>query len=365
MNRFFLPLVFVFLLPFDVCAADWTALFDRSHGWLNADGIFSIPLDGNDSLSSATSTTKTLFVFSDTMVGTADSETRRYKDVGMISHSAAQLEGHEPEPTNIRFVYGTNGDGSRSDMFGLHTWLQDGLVVDGTVYLIGLRPDKKDWKPVGLDLIEIPLGADGWPDWTKFKRTPNIPILFRNEREHINFGIGVTDQSATDGFVYVYGYRDDLKTHRKSLVVARVPKKSYPDFSRWTFWNGQDWLPEIESLLVPGAVLAERVSCELSVTPLPDGRFILIYSRDSIGPVLEYRLGPTPIGPFASPIPFFETPEPKTLGQGIYTYNAKAHPHLSKPGMLLVSYNVNRMGGLPRNIDEYRPRFVTLPIPEQ
>ncbi len=364
-SLFFFILITLSVFPtgINISAADWTALFDRHDGWLDADGIFSIPLDGNDALGSATPETKTLFVFSDTIVGTADPETRKYKDVGMVSHSAALLTGNEPDPTTIRFVYGKNGDGSRSNMFGVHTWLQDGLVVDGTVCLIGLRPGKEDWKPVGLDLIEIPLDDDGWPDWSKFKRTPNVPILLRTEKEHVNFGIGVTDLSAVDGFVYVYGYRDDLATHAKSLVAARVPKKSYRDFSRWTFWNGRDWSPKIESVLNVDAVLAERVSCELSVTPLPDGRFILVYSRDSIGPVLEYRVGKSPIGPFDEPVPFFETPEPKQLGNGIYTYNAKAHPHLSAPGTLLVSYNVNRMGGLPRSIDEYRPRFVTLEIP--
>lgn len=46
-----------------------------------------------------------------------------------------------------------------------------------------------------------------------------------------------------------------------------------------------------------------------------------------------------------------------------YTYNAKAYPHLSKPGELLISYNVNAF-----NFEEkfhmyphhLRPRFITV-----
>ncbi len=352
----------VFQLHAQTPDAAWTALFDRHEIWLGADGIFSIPLDGNDALASATKKTKTLFVFSDSFVGTADPETHRYKDARMVNHSAALLEGNEPDPAKIRFVYGKDGDMSRSNLFGVKTWLQDGITIDGTVYLIGLRPNDKDWKPAGLDLYEIPLGADGWPDWTKTRRTADVPILWRGEKELIDFGIGILDRTAADGFVYVYGYRDDLKTQRKNLVVARAPKKSFPDFTTWTFWNGFEWTKEIAAVLNDQAILAERVSCELSVTPLPDGRFILVYTKDVMGPQLEYRIGPTPLGPFEKPVPFYGTPEPEELGKGIYSYNAKAHPHLSKPGKLLISYNVNRLGGLPHKTDEYRPRFVELDL---
>jgi len=45
---------------------NWTKLFERTEGWLGADGIYSIPLNGVDSPASATDGTKTLFVFSDT-----------------------------------------------------------------------------------------------------------------------------------------------------------------------------------------------------------------------------------------------------------------------------------------------------------
>jgi len=48
-------------------------------------------------------------------------------------------------------------------------------------------------------------------------------------------------------------------------------------------------------------------------------------------------------------------------------YGAKAHPHLSAPGELLISYHVNTFdfwenfsaGG----VDIYRPRFIKLPLP--
>ena len=354
-----------FVLAVCVSAAEpckpWTNLFDRTEIWLGADGIFSIPLDGNDALASADMSTRTLFVFSDTFVGSADPETHRYKDARMINHSAAILTGNEPKNENIRFIYGRDGDMSRSNLFGVNCWLQDGIVIDRSVYLTALRTGK-DWKPVGIDLVRIPLTETGEPDWPKFHRIEDFPILVRNETAQVCFGIGILDRDSAEGFVYIYGYRDDLKTHRKSLVAARVEKKSFNDAQAWQFWSGSDWTPDIRSTLDFTASLVDRVSCELSVTPLPDGRFLLVYTRDVMSPIVECRLGDSPVGRFGEPIRIYEAPEPERLGPGIYCYNAKAHPHLSRPGKLLISYNVNRLGGLPHRTDEYRPRFIELDL---
>ena len=46
----------------------------------------------------------------------------------------------------------------------------------------------------------------------------------------------------------------------------------------------------------------------------------------------------------------------------MYIYNAKAHPHLSKEGELLVSYNINT-SNFSENIQygrTYGPRFIKL-----
>ncbi len=59
-------------------APEWTALFDRRNQsektWLGADGIYSVALDGNDRMGSATDKTNTFFIFSDTLIGTSNEE---------------------------------------------------------------------------------------------------------------------------------------------------------------------------------------------------------------------------------------------------------------------------------------------------
>src|SRR5690606_31171081 len=61
-------------LPFTVSEApEWTQLFHRQSGWIGADGIYSIPLTGSDQPGRSDSS-RTLFIFSDTIYGNAESK---------------------------------------------------------------------------------------------------------------------------------------------------------------------------------------------------------------------------------------------------------------------------------------------------
>ena len=345
-------------------AEKFTRLLNRSEDWLGADGIYSIPLDGNDRWGSADKKTNTLFVFSDTMLGTADPETQKYRDVKMVNHSAAILTDYEPtqkQSGSMQFVYGKQGDGSRANIFEKKYWLQDGIVIDKKLYLTGFLPGK-NWKPTQIDLLTIPLSPSGTPDWQQVSVSERVPLLVENEQFSVLFGIGIFDHTSTDGFVYVYGYRDNLKTHVKHLVVARVKSESFGEMERWRFWDGNEWSQDNTVAFRDEATLAERVSTELSVTPIAKDTFLLVFVQDVMSSRVAYKVGNSPMGPFGETVVFYEAPEPKTMERGIYVYNAKAHPHLSEPGLLLISYNVNRLGSLPRNSNEYRPRFIELPM---
>ena len=349
-------------------AERFTRMFDRSEGWLGADGIFSIPLDGNDNWGRANKESSTFFVFSDTMLGTANPETKRYRDVRMVNHTAAVLTNYEPEQKTdradtIRFLYGKNANGERTNLFDKKYWLQDGIVIDNKLYLTAFTPDAR-WKPTQIDLITIPLLSSETFDWEKVTIAERFPLFAENEQYQLLFGVGILDHSATDGYIYVYGYRDTLRGGRKHLVAARVKPESYADGKQWRFWNGKDWVKDCTETFRDEALLAERVSTELSVTPIAKDKFLLVFTQDVMSDRIAYKVGSSPIGPFGETVVFYRALEPQAMGEGIYVYNAKAHPHLSAPGLLLVSYNVNRLGSLPRNANEYRPRFIELPMSE-
>ncbi|NUR98806.1 MAG: DUF4185 domain-containing protein [Kribbellaceae bacterium] len=341
-------------------ADEWTRLFDRRSGWIGADGIYSVPLDGRDGLGSATSDSRTAFIFSDTRIGTVDPLSLTYDQTGFVNNSSAVLAGNRPDPDRATFVTLENG------AFGNGFWMNDGIAIDGTLYATGFAPDA-NWNAARVDLIAVPL-AGGVPDYAAVRRTENVGLLVRDSTYIVMFGVGI--MPAADGWVYVYGYRNRLADGQKDLVCARVPRESFADIAAWRFWSGTAWSPDITVSTEDAAVVHHDVSTELSVTPIPTGRYagkyLLVYLRNVNSTGLEYAVGTSPIGPFSPGVRFYNCPEPyvyesQTEG-ATYCYNAKAHPSLSTDGQRLISYNVNRYGGDPLTTEIYRPRFVWLDL---
>lgn len=356
-------------------ADEWTALFDRAgqSGWLGADGIYSVALDGNDAIGSASQATQTLFFFSDTLLGTADSSGRVTRTDTMPNHSAALLSGGTSDPGAVSFVYGYKGDTkSRTvNLFREGQWLFDCFYLDGSVYLFGFN--QTEWKPSQIDLIKVPV-TDGRPDFARYTRTRNIKqMLTVTDGRHYDFGMGVLNNTEAagapdaDGYLYFYGFIDNINEFsRKDLIVSRIAAADFPDFSKLTYFDGDGW----GSDPTKSAVLIPDVSCETSVTPVIGGpykgKYIAIFTKGVQTAHMMYAIGDSPVGPFSEPVEFYTAPEsdaPAKGGEGgLYTYNAKAHPHLSTEGRLLVSYNVNDRYGLAQNTYDYHPRFLWLDL---
>lgn len=164
-----------------------------------------------------------------------------------------------------------------------------------------------------------------------------------------------------DGHIYIYGLQSGESG--PAMVVARVPEARFADFAAWRFWNGAEWTAEKEQV-VP---IADEISCEFSVTPMSDqwegAAYAVVFQEAGagLGNRLSMYVGASPVGPFADPIRLYACAEPDE-GKGIYVYNAKAHPHLSRSGELLASYNMNTtsMDMHMQHAGIYRPRFVNI-----
>jgi hypothetical protein len=345
-------------------APAWTALFHRTTGWFGGDGIFAIPLDAKDNQPAAL-TTETMLLFSDSMIGKISDSTLQPGAV-MVNNTVAYLRGNEPNKENIHFQWATTNEGKPTSLFSPHTpraekgdyyWLGDGFVntaVD-SIYIFAYRMrtlDKTDdwsFKEMSTNLIALP--AKSRPPF-KDQRQIETPLRF----EEGGFGAGIfvnTQESGApnpDGYIYIYG-------NRKGLMVARVMPKEFENFSAWRFWDGKEWNADMQQV----AIVASDVSNELSVSALADGRYALVFTLGGLSPTVGLRLGLTPYGPFGPVIKVYEAKE--MHHKNYITYNAKAHPHLSAPGQLLISYNVNAfdfINELKANPTLYRPRFINV-----
>lgn len=352
-------------------APEWDTLFDRTSGWFGADGIFSIPLIRHDGQASDSA----LFVFSDTMTGEIKDH-KLQSGSRMLHNSVAYMKALAPDKKNIHFYY-HNSEGKPATMFipntphaqaGDYYWLGDGFVNaarHNNIYIFAYRMHNAgsgswSFKQVGNALIVIP--ADDKPPFPNQRQIETPFLLHGNEEVEsgsLGAGIFVNTQAAgapdPDGYVYVYG----VQGKEKNMIVARILPKDFETFDRWMFWDGHTWTNAMRK----AAPVTHNVSNELSVSALPDGRYALVFQVGGMSDEIGLRLGLTPYGPFGPIIKVWSCRE--SQHKNYFTYNAKAHPALSKEGELLISYNVNAfdfLNEIRKNPNLYRPRFIRLKI---
>ena len=360
--------------PYTATAApDWTAMFTRQTGWTGADGVFSFPRSGDDRVGSGANG-QTFFIFSDTFVGNVNADGSRAGGTVMVNNTSALLDGNVADASRLQFNVRTSATGVAKSMV-LPTqpdtwfWPGDGVVQNGTVFMSALRMktgtggafnfavDGTAWLTASA--------ADPVPFLGKYRIT-EAPALYApplGKKGETTFGSAVMALTATagapqpDGYVYVYGVRND--SVNKKLMVARVKAGALTNSAAYRYWDGTHWQSQINK----AAVLTDRMASEFSVTPLADGRFLLVFQLDALGRTIAVRYGASPVGPWSAPIAIWDCPE-VALTPNIVVYGAKAHPHLSNPGELLISYHVNSLSFVEnlQDADIYHPRFIRLPL---
>ncbi|NND05303.1 MAG: DUF4185 domain-containing protein [Saprospiraceae bacterium] len=350
-------------------ASDWTHLFYRKSGWFGADGIFSIPLDGNDINAGDE---MTMLIFSDTYIGEVK-DNAPLPGNEMVNNTIAYMKDREPEQQHITFHY-KKGKDQRPEAFfvpnnenakeGQYFWLGDGFVnqsLNNQMYIFAYHVEMTG--PGVFDFIEPNVSLIAVPE--------RSTIPFQDHRQittplHIthpdfgegNFGCGILVNTMwagspnPDGYVYVYA----CIGNDKNLLVGRVKPKHFEQFGKWRYWDGATWQKEV----LKSKSITNAVSNELSVTPLPDGRFLMVFQVLGISDKVGMRVGTSPVGPWSDIIEIYRTPE---IDDGLLPYNAKAHPALSKPGELLISYNTitaDFWNDIQKDAHIYRPRFIKL-----
>jgi hypothetical protein len=357
-------------------ATEWSNLFKRSTGWLGGDGIFMIPMSGREN-DAPVDSSENCILFSDSMIGDNDGH-KEHTPIKMLHNSVAFIKGGEPRNDSLHFYWDTLSKGGAAETIfipktisskpGDYYWLGDGFVntaKQNTLYIFAYkmnnRDPKDDWSFELTKTNLIAISSDSRPPF-KNHRQLETPFSFHGAKaeDKGTFGAAIfvnTKSVVTknaDGYVYVYG----VKGKSKSLIAARVKIDNFESFEKWRFWDGRKWVPQMQQVYP----IVSGVSDELSLSPLKDGRYLLIYQKGGMGSMIEMRIGASPVGPFGPVINVFDCPESRENNH-YFAYNAKAHPSLSKEGELLISYNVNSFNfweEIKTNPTLYRPRFIKL-----
>src|SRR5690606_8356875 len=179
----------------------------RSSGWFGGDGIFAIPLEGNENVPSS-SHSRNMVIFSDTMIGEIEGDSLM-PGFAMVNNSVAYMRGFDPIERNVRFDWAKDIEGKPTSLFypqtpssekGDYYWLGDGFLnpaLDSTIYIFAYRmrnmDDAEEWsfKEMGTDLIALS-AKDKFP----FKKQKQIETPFRFEDGGFGAGIFVNTQQA-------------------------------------------------------------------------------------------------------------------------------------------------------------------------
>jgi len=351
-------------------ADDWTALFYRDSGWTGGDGTYSIPLNGYEYFQEA-GDRRTLIHFSDTFLGEVSPEGQRLPGTQLVNNSQSYLIGSLPDEDQIEFLWGSGPGGDEAWIIpqtplteeGQWCWQMDGISLEDSVHIFLLRMEsdpQASFAIAGVILASGVLDANGYVTNVQQRDMP-VEYTDPDDGSQIVFGQAILPQTERsgcpepDGYIYVYGPRSF--SGGKALVAARVLEDSLSHAGAWTFWDGIGWSSDIADC----QDIIYEISQEHSVIQTEAGEYILTFLRNGIsGPVCIARAN-TAVGPFSQPEVIWTPPETE-ISANTFTYNAKAHPHLTPEDELLISYEVNTFSFSEhfQNADIYHPRFIRL-----
>lgn len=250
-------------------------------------------------------------------------------------------------------------------------WLQDGVVIQDQLYFLPLmvgpdasQPEGLQFKVMGVNLFKTPIvHQEIKPSLSESKFAP---VFAYDKDSSYFFGAGMMANTINagaknpDGYIYIYGYKTTLGL--REMVVARVKEERFEFFDDWRYFNGEGYSASI----LDAKPLLSHISCEMSVSEILEGKnkgkYLAVFTYDVDSPYVAIAIGETPVGPFTNAQRVYHTPEQAIFKSTTYTYNAKAHPHLSQSQKVLVSYNTNTYN-FDHNMSNrliYKPRFIYL-----
>lgn len=367
---------------FEFCqrSSEWENLFDRKSGWFGGDGIFSIPLNGKE-YETAKKQDTVLFLFSDSLIklkGPIKNNKINNEDYTMIHNSMAILDGSDPA-SGMEFYWKNKSQQkpgsvvypkSAASEDGDYYWLGDGFVNvsgDGALYFFAYRV--RDVETDGFfpfeqkDVTLIRVDKDSKFPYTDFDEIPT-DLMYEISGKYglTTYGNSIlvnTEEAGAphpDGYIYIYG----TVGYYKELLVARVRPVHFAHIEKWTFWDGEAWSTDKKQALP----VAKGTANEISVSPLKDGRFIVVYQQNGLEPYVVAQMAKSPVGPFYPPKTVWYCDEVND-DKDYFAYNAKAHPSISKNGKLIISYNLNSFDFFKDvlvDANHYRPRFIELDL---
>ncbi len=339
-------------------AIDWNSeslpaydqLFQRTNGWIGADGNFTVALTNG----------LTLWLFSDTFIGEVHGGHRSHAI--MIHNSAAWQQGIDPASARVEFFYSKAADGNPTSLISPadgrgYFWLFDGVMARGKLYLFLVQIESTPaggafgFRQIGTWLGEVSNPLAPPTEWEIAQK--KIPFESHGANENYSFGSAVL---VTNGFVYIFGTRESKGTGKR-MILARALETDSGNFSGWQFRSKDSWTTNAADM----ADLCNGMASEYSISWLPAlQQYVLVCTENGLSEKIMVRTAPEPWGLWSAATVVYRCPE-AAQDKRTFCYSAKAHPMLAAAtDELIVTYAANsfEFSQLMDNAQLYWPRFV-------
>lgn len=329
----------------------FTQYFRRTTGWVAGDGGYSIRLtDG-----------RTLWLWGDSHIGGYDAASNtvpclfQVNNAGLLQSANALNDMSTLAGAGQPASYFQHPGGWPNFWF----WPGSGYQQNDKVYCF-LDNIKKADGAAGFAF------ASGGPDYVATVQFPAMTVLNYKQlpaQNEINFHNGFV--RGTDGFMYVYGAKNDGFVGSK-MYLARIR----PDdpFGSWQYYTSAGWGSDPAQA---SAVAADTKSSFGSGFRVGN-KYVLLASEFSLGctgkSIYAY-IADQPAGPYSDPKEIYQIPD-KAGDKHPFFYFAIGHPEFIDANGLLVTYSVN--GYLEcgpatcvnnrKNPDTYRPKAFRVPL---
>jgi hypothetical protein len=310
-------------------------------GWIAGDATYSTALpSGNED-----------FVFSDTLIGTAQSSgsasltglIHNSELVGALGELRTDYLGTSNAPGTL--IPDTYTPGDQWQVAA--TYIENGMQL---VFVNEFIPGNPFDRYAGLSgIAELSIPADGLPTLNSLTLLPTDP--------NTQWGNAVMQSGS---YNYIYGNYGNVATGSfLAMKVARVPLGQTLSAGSWQYWDGSGWVSG-EANAVPIATTNQLTG----VVPQQSG---VGYVAVSTGPSVfasdvELSYSCTPEGPWTTPTSVYRIPQITQYPDEI-AYIPTFHPEISSLGSLVISYNVDSLAGLStleQDVHAYQPQFLAL-----
>lgn len=334
-----------------------TLLAPQKRGWLGADVATSIVLSED----------KLLWLFGDTIVGTLTDQGARK---GTMIRNSIAIQDLNGDSTNNLHFYWDMRDNIPGSFFMAPNydldycyWPCSGLMVDDDLFIFcykvtdgGGGAGAFAFEVVGTILIRVSNPLEPPAQW-KFSSTE---LGFGGK--HQGFCSAVIRH---DDYVYLMGFDDGQQesAFQRQSVLARIgvdDLKTSGNLDGLRYWvkapGGDGRWSEEPSDLLP---IMRYGSAESTVYFDNHLNLFVKPIQTSFSSDISLVVAPELTGPWSEPILIYEIPERRSL-EKIFAYAVKAHPALSRPGELVITYVVNQddFWSLFSDCTTYYPRFI-------